>query len=69
MPPALLISATTICAVFLSGSPKNEGGPVIENRAPIFIGEAAIADTVESTIDSIMNIMRENRAFINPPVK
>jgi hypothetical protein len=55
--------------VFLSGSPKNEGGPVIENRAPIFIGEAAIADTVESTIDSIMNIMRENRAFINPPVK
>jgi len=36
-----LISSTIITAVFRSGSPSGEAGPVTENNAPILTGGAA----------------------------
>src|SRR6266568_8100889 len=58
MPPALLISSTTICAVLRSGSPRKDAGPVTANNPPIFIVCAAAVPqqiTNNSIVSTILN--------------
>ena len=42
-PPAALIFSTSIWAVFSSGAPRKDAGPVTEKRAPILIGLVSAA--------------------------
>src|SRR6266567_1663344 len=67
MPPALLISSITIWAVFLSGSPRKEAGPVTAKRAPILIGGAAKAMPDMDRVRTAVSTMDINLERIIPP--
>src|SRR6185369_9927479 len=66
-PPLALISSTTILAVFLSGSPRKEGGPETEKSAPILMVAGAAKHELAQQIAAAEIQAVERKRFIISP--